>query len=71
MKMTYRSGRSDEDDLFDQTDDAQIAYVARCLGHDPNRPSDWPIEVIKNLIAIRRLDGKQKFYREIGRMMSP
>ena len=70
MRMTYRNGRSSVDDLFDQPDEVQRAHVARCMNLDPGA-ADWPMDAINNLLAIRRLDGKEAFYRELGRMMSP
>ncbi len=70
MRMTYRDGRSSEDDLFDQPDDMQRAYIARCMNLDPGA-SDWPMDAINRLLAIRRLDGRREFYRELGLMMSP
>lgn len=70
MELKYRDGSTDDDRLFDESGEHQRAHVARALGLNPNTPEDWPIPVIEMLLSVRRYDGKQSFYREIGRMMS-
>jgi hypothetical protein len=70
MLMTYRDGRTAEDDLFDQPEDVQRAYIAQCMNLNPSTPEDWPMGVINNMLALRRLDGRKRFYKELGRMLS-
>ena len=70
--MVYRDGGEDEDKLFDLLPQVQRAYVARCLGLGPNWIKDTMWErLIDLLVSVRRNEGKQSFYREIGRMTCP
>lgn len=71
MRMKYLSGREADDDLFDRSHDAQVHYVAGCMNCNPSRKDTWPIEAIERLIGIRRLHGRERFYKELGRMLSP
>jgi hypothetical protein len=72
MRMIYRDGGEDEDRLFDLLPQAQRQYVAGCLHLGPNwiKESMWE-RLIDLLISVRRNEGKQSFYREIGRMTCP
>jgi hypothetical protein len=70
MRMTYDSGRSSFDDLFDQPRDIQIAHVARYLDLDLGNPLYWPFSVIDHLLAIRRHEGRDYFFREIRALLT-
>lgn len=70
MKLKYRDGTEDEDNLFDRPDDEQRAFVARCMNLSPD-PDYWPEDVIENLLCVRRLDGKPAFHRRLQQMLSP
>lgn len=72
MRLRYRDGTEDDDELFNMLPESQRMYVARCIGLGPNwvKDSQWE-RTIDLLLSIRRHDGKSSFYREVGRMMSP
>lgn len=70
MWLTYLNGRSSFDDLFDQPKDIQVAHVARCLDLNPSTPLDWTMSVIDHLLAIRRYEGRECFFREIRSLVS-
>ena len=67
MRMLYRDGTEDDDELFDLLLECQRYYVARCIQFGPNWIKE-PMckQMIDTLLSIRRNDGKQSFYREIA-----
>ena len=71
MKLKYMEGGECDDALFDKPLAEQHLYIAKMINMNPNDPSDWTIEIFDRLLSIRRLHGKEKFYREIGQMLSP
>jgi len=71
MLVKYRDGTSADDPLFDQPFEEQRFYIGRCLDMNPATQSDWPVDILDGLLAVRRHDGKKKFYQDIGRMLSP
>lgn len=71
MYLVYQNGKIEEDDLFDQPDDVQRAYIAQCMNLNPATPEDWPMDTINKMLELRRLHGRKRFYRELGRMLSP
>lgn len=63
---------SDEDDkLFAISVQEQRVYVARCLRVKEAPMEWWQVVAIDILLSVRRNEGKETFYREIGRMLSP
>jgi hypothetical protein len=70
MELQYRDGSTDNDRLFDESDEHQREYVARAMNLDPRKPESWPIQLIETLLSVRRFDGRQSFYRELGRLLS-
>ena len=70
MQLKYRDGTEGNDSLFDMSPNWQRLHVARCLDCNPDEPAGWPTRVIDELLTLRREQGKEKFYTEIGRMLS-
>ena len=70
-KMQYLDGTTGNDAMFDVPIEQRRDHVARCLGCNPHHPVGWPLEIIDRLIDLRAAEGKPKFYREIGRMLTP
>lgn len=70
MKMKYLDGKEANDDLFDRSLPQQRAYVARAMNLNPSEDG-WPVDILDRLLAVRRANGREAFYREIGRMLSP
>ncbi len=71
MLMRYVTGDEAEDRLFDLSITKQRAYVAAAMNCNPAHPEGWPVSTIDGLIELRRRHGKEKFYVELGRILSP
>lgn len=69
MLLKYRNGRSTDDRFFDIPLDAQRFHVSQCLNLNPSTPLYWPMSLIDHLIAIRRHEGLEEFYREVGTLL--
>lgn len=63
------SNGDDDSNFLALSLNGQRQYMARCLGLGPNWSQDhmWA-RVFDILISVRKNDGLQSFYREIGRM---
>ena len=70
MRLTYRNGRSNDDRFFDIPLEEQRFHVSRCLDLNPETPRDWPVGVIDHLIDIRKFEGPEAFYREVGALLT-
>lgn len=70
MRLTCRNRRSHDDQLFDMPVNEQRFYVSRCLDLDPGNPLYWPMAMIDHLIGLRKHEGPEAFYREIGALLS-
>lgn len=70
MKLPYRNGKSADDPFFDASLEDQQARMATYLALSPNHKSSWPMDLIDNLIALRRHEGEEAMLLEINKMFS-